>query len=179
MLFVNKKEKWWFYSIRRINLLAYHFWWLFLVLFLILLLSFLFFCMPLKNSNCAQFDNSLSLVSDASRDLDSCCNCEPIGPTIPCNTDVASGGQGYYENIHDLGSNSGSVIISYDFLTLKDRMDVYYQGELVASTYGLVNGKDTLRWDYEAKSNKVKFCKVVMSAPIIGTGWNYVLGCPK
>ena len=98
----------------------------------------------------------------------------------PCDTKVAeSGGEGYFEKNHDLGAAPGTVLIQYEMKNIPDKMDVYYDNKLVASTNNLVSKGGQLSFFYPAKQGHPRYCKVVLTAPQAGTEWMYHLACPK
>tara|TARA_B110000285_G_scaffold28225_1_gene28202 strand:- start:56 stop:424 length:369 start_codon:yes stop_codon:yes gene_type:complete len=107
----------------------------------------------------------------------------------PCNAGQASGGEGETITDHDLGSVGGVVNINYDMDTEPDKMEVYYDGVLVTSTFeirkndnGFVGGgnragaEGTLSFQY-IPSN-VNYCTVIVTGGL-GTSWAYILECPK
>ena len=78
-----------------------------------------------------------------------------------------------------LGNNAGQVVISYDMLDIPDQIDIYYNGELVQSTYKPVSQKGSLIWAYPADSDIGYSCTVIVRAPENGTVWEYSVSCPK
>ena len=123
---------------------------------------------------------ALNSTNRAIENSSNCCNCLPPEGVIPCNTQTSeNGGQGYHESTHWLSDYPGKVRISYDMYNQKDKMDVYYDNILVASTNDVVSGTGVLEFTYSAQSGKPKYCKIVMTAPESGTSWGYLLSCPK
>jgi len=178
--YINRKEKWWFHVTRGVNLFAYRFWWLVLLIFLALVTLFYVFCWQQKDELCEDAKYALAATNDAINNSSSCCSCAPPENVIPCNTEASEhGGQGYHENTHWLGNSPGKVIITYDMFTQKDRMDVYYDNELVASTNKLVSEQGYLEFNFPALPGKPKYCRIVMTAPESGTAWTYFLYCPE
>lgn len=178
--YINRKEKWWFYATRRMNLFAFRFWWLVLLLFFLGLYLFYFFCSRDKDTNCEHYRMALNSTNRARENSSNCCNCLPPQGVIPCNTQTTeNGGQGYHENTHFLGDSPGKVRIQFDMYNQKDKMDVYYDNQLVASTNGVVAGLGTLEFTYSALSGKPKYCTIIMTAPESGTSWEYYLACPQ
>jgi len=99
-------------------------------------------------------------------------------PTVPCNEEVKSGGQGVTNTVHPLGPTPGLITIGYDMLSIPDKLSVTYNGRVVATTSSLVSGKGMLRWYYYPQPGAPQFCTVNVSAPEDGTVWQYSLGCP-
>jgi len=93
-----------------------------------------------------------------------------------CNVLIASGGQGTTFYSHTLGSTAGVVTVNYDFYPIPDRMDIYYNNVIVATTGGLVSGQGSLAFDYPATGPSV--CIIKMYAPLYGTAWQYKANCP-
>jgi hypothetical protein len=98
---------------------------------------------------------------------------------IMCNSQVKSGGKGETITIHELGNRSGIVNIQYDMENIPDKMDVYYNGNLVTTTRTLVSYNGFLSFKYNALNGNPTKCKVVLSAPEDGTSWQYLLNCPE
>ena len=99
-----------------------------------------------------------------------------IGSTVNCSGSAGSGGQGTnFTDVVILGSGAGTVNISYNMYSIPDQMDVYYNGNLVATTGGLVSGSSVLSFYYPGGSSS---CTVRMYAPNSGTAWDYNVACP-
>lgn len=79
---VNRKEKFWYHHIRKINYFSYKYWWLLLGLFILYILLWYFFCFrtPLYRCNQQQLDKNLTSISTH---LDSCCSCNKSIVGIP------------------------------------------------------------------------------------------------
>lgn len=178
--YVNRKEKWWFHATRGMNLFAYRFWWLVLLVFVALVTLFYFFCWQQKDELCEHAKYALAATNDAINTSSNCCSCAPPEDVIPCNTATSeSGGQGYHENMHWLGNNPGLVTINYDMYAQKDKMEVFYDNELVASTSVVVSDKGQLQFFFPALNGQPKFCRILLTAPETGTSWEYFLSCPE
>ena len=108
---------------------------------------------------------------------------------VPCNVSTKSGGPGVTKTNHSLGQNSGKVTIRYDMLSVPDKLEVFYEGKRVSSTFdvrgnenGYVGGRNRagccgkISFNYSAGGDS--FCTVVVTG-LQGTSWNYTLGCPK
>lgn len=179
------KRPYWYLTIRSFNLCSYKYWWLILLLFISYLILWYLFCFKQYSKNefkcqgVEQFDNRLNAINRA---IDSCCNGVEKAPstTVPCNTSESmSGGTGYWETFHSLGNTSGTVVINYDMKTIPDQIDVYYNGNIIATTNDLVSGVGRISWYYNAAPGLPDFCKVVMRAPNSKTEWQYYIGCPE
>jgi hypothetical protein len=178
--YLNRKEKWWFHKTRAMNLFAFRFWWLILLFFILCIILFYLFCWQKNYQSCEQAQYALNATKNAIKSSSNCGNCNPPQDVIPCNTQATeTGEQGYHENTHSLGDKPGKVIISYDMYEQKDKMDVYYADQLVASTNQMVSDLGRLEFYYPATSGKPKYCKIVMTAPESGTSWTYFLNCPQ
>jgi len=139
---------------------------------------------------CAEQQEIERKIAAITLHLDSCCNCAEINnrnrigdinpDAKPCDYDeTTSGGKGYKEIIHQLGTQPGLVQINYNMLNIPDEMSVYYNEQLVASSNGLVSGTGNLSFYYQAIPGEPTYCKIVMRAPQNGTAWNYHIGCPR
>lgn len=95
----------------------------------------------------------------------------------PCGVATPSGGNGVTETAHALGSNSGVVTVSYNMFSQPDQMDIFYEGNLVATTGGFVSGSGTLSF-YYAGPPRAGTCMIRMTGSGEGTAWNYTLNCP-
>lgn len=74
--YINRKEKWWFHAIRRINLFAFRFWWFALLIFTLGLVLFYFFCFNHESTQCEQFKRALSSSNNSIQKLSNCCESE-------------------------------------------------------------------------------------------------------
>ena len=183
---IKKSEvnrSWWYRLLRSVSMFCYKYWWLIWLLFILFLIFWFLFCFRSPNYNCdleKQMNDRIALINS---NVDSCCDCKTITPPLnvkPCDYDEnKSGGQGIETNYHSLGENPGMVTITYQMVNLPDRLDVYYDEVLVASTNGYVSGGGSLSFYYPAEKGKPTFCKVVLSAPKNGTVWSYHIGCPR
>ncbi|PPA90138.1 hypothetical protein C4A77_25300, partial [Brevibacillus laterosporus] len=102
----------------------------------------------------------------------------PPPNTQKCGKLAESGGGQRTEKYHELGSNGGNVVIDYDMYGVPDRMDVFYQDNLVASTYGEVSNKGSLSFQYNPFGGITQI-KVVVSSSSSGTQWEYLVHCPS
>lgn len=101
----------------------------------------------------------------------------PPPGTLPCNADTASGGQGITRNKHFLGNQPGPVTINYDMKTIPDQMNVYYQGQIVASTSRFVSGRGGLTFNFQPRGGDYTVLVEVVGANP-GTTWRYIVRCP-
>lgn len=99
--------------------------------------------------------------------------------TVQCNNEVNSGEQGTTSTNHELGNKSGVVQIDYNMNRVPDKLEVFYDGNLVASTNQLVSGVGRLSFNYQVANGKPTHCTVVVSAPQDDTVWEYLLNCPR
>jgi len=110
----------------------------------------------------------------------------PISNNIPpeqnsiinCNEEVQSGGQGQTTTTHSLGNQAGTVEVVYNMKSVPDRMDIYINGSIVASTNQDVSGTGSLNFNVP-QNNNINYCEVVVSAPYEGTEWGYKINCPR
>jgi hypothetical protein len=107
----------------------------------------------------------------------------------PCDEEQVSGGDGITTTKHFLGENSGTVTIYYGMDTEPDKLEVFYEGKLICSTYSIPNNDNgfvgdgnaagccgSLSFFYHATGDR--YCTVVLTGGD-GTSWHYTLGCPK
>ena len=177
---------WWYRAFRAISAFCYRYWWLVWILFLVYLIFWYILCFRSPFVTCsqnAQINNGIDVIS---RRLDNCCDCsvvkkvQPPPDTKPCDYDESmSGGKGYTEATHHLGSIPGIVVIDYNMQFIPDQLEVYYDDQLVSTTKKMVSGTGSLSFYYPAQPGKPTYCKIVMSAPKDGTSWGYHIGCPK
>lgn len=176
------------------NSFFYRFWWLFyLLIFILVGIIFFVGCQPKKSIDLNSIHNKLSTLEDQIECGLRKKNQIPVVEkpnedtivevpenAIPCNSGPTySGEQGVTENQHVLGSNPGVVSVYYDMENRPDKIDVFYNGKLVASTRSLVSGQGNLRWNYVPVRGGAIHCDVRVSAPEEGTVWRYNLGCPE
>ena len=92
----------------------------------------------------------------------------PIPPTdgstappavVNCDAAVESGGYGLTTTTHLLGSKPGTVYVTYEMYTVPDRLTIYYDGNVVASTADTVSGEGRLSFYYKAEKGKPQECK--------------------
>lgn len=172
------------------NNFFYKYWWLYYLLFF-LLIGILIYLLFLKNNidevstnyintkneleNCRDFYKRMDTIGTKIQNPDSI----KIDNTYDCDASVKSGGLGRTITKHELGKKSGTVLVDFDMENIPDSIIVIYNGNVVASSNGLVNGRSSISFEYKADNSKPSFCIVELSAPQDGTAWSYILNCPK
>lgn len=204
---VEVKRSWWYKTFRSIGMFCYKYWWFILLLLIAAILFFWFYIYKQKQKE-LEFCKKYATAERELRKLDSiinnCLSCNITyidttklvidtlhppaidtsvvnnGPITACDFKKDNdGGQGQDETKYALGSKSGIVNISYDMVDEPDKMDVYYDGKLVATTSRLVSKTGALTFRYNAQIGKPEYCIVIMTAPRDGTHWYYTVHCPN
>jgi len=210
----SSKIKWWIASIRERNYFGYRYYWFnWLLLFGVITFFIIWQNYPSstdKKSCNLIYTNKIIKKIDAN--LNHCCYCELITPkdslpktdSLPppvklpapppkdsrkCDTKAHSGSDGVDVKTYTLGTTSGMVAITFNMYSEPDKMEVYYENNLVASTFtikgnnrgfvGSGNGSEsigTLHFLY--KYHIDQFVKVILTGGT-GTSWEYTIGCPK
>jgi hypothetical protein len=205
-------RKWWFRSIRERNYFGYRYWWFNYFLLLLVTVLFLWMMRSLQPiaENCDEERRIDEVMLSINAHLYDCCNCfelpsvDSVSNSIPdsvmspCNEKQASGGEGITENNIMLGTASGIVDILFDTENIPDKIDVFYEGKLIASTRqisgsrgGFVggiwgNGTGSLSFNYQFNKNDYVTVRVIggdqsldPSMSVSGsTAWNYIIQCP-
>ena len=123
---------------------------------------------------------------DANVDDESCKN-----KINPCGNKTVAGGFQVSQMTHALGDKAGFIKIRYNMFNHPDKMEVYYNGKKVTSTYdvrgnidGNVGGKinsslqkGELCFNYDPAMGD-SFCTVVVTGGSSDTSWQYWLDCP-
>ena len=211
----NNKHPWWINTIRSINWFAWKYWWLVWLLFILSFLLLYFFCPSKKkisNSTCNELNHIHKNIDTLNSGLLFCCDCnrnllpekpepdttqrnppikspEPPKKAQNCNSFVQSGADGIDIQYVTLGTKSGRVVITYDMANQPDKLEVYYEGKRVSSTFeigGNINGfvgggnsaGSTGKLIFNFTYNKEDFVKVVLTGGT-GTSWNYKISCPN
>lgn len=172
------------------NNFFYKYWWLYYLLFFILI-GLLIYLLLLRNNidavnsdytnlkneleDCRNFYRKIDTVGAKIEKPDSI----KIDNTYNCDASVKSGGLGKTVTKHELGKNSGTVIVEYDMENIPDSIVIIYDGKVVASSSGLVSGSNSVSFEYKADNLKPSFCIVELAAPQNGTSWSYLLNCPQ
>ena len=104
-----------------------------------------------------------------------------------------------YQEFYDLGKKNGLVEINYDVYTIPDRIEVIYNGEIVAQTstttfkawdrydflnlvnygYGQFTGTLSFDYKYDAKKPTYVMIRVIPHQEIQTTEWTFTVNCPK
>lgn len=87
-----------------------------------------------------------------------------------------SGNQGVFEFNLSFGTGTGTVGINYESFSIPDQFEIFYDGELVATTGGLVSGNGTLT--FEKTERLPTSATVRVTATQGGTAWNMSGICP-
>ena len=189
---VPRVNKWWYRYIRGMSWFSFRYWWFNWLVFLGCIFLFWWFC-PCNNTttikNCNINNNKH--INDINSIIDSCCDCNSIIETPPvpeppeppenainCDEESKSGGFEVQENIHYLGPAPGYVTIRYAMQTQPDKLEAFYNGELMCTTNTLVSGSGTLRFFYSPEEDQYT-CLVRVTGGEDGTIWTYTLGCPE
>jgi hypothetical protein len=96
---------------------------------------------------------------------------------MPCNVETASGGAGVTRNRHYVGDRPGQVTIRYNMKMIPDQMNVYYRGQLVATTRHPTSFFGELSFNYQPVAGDHSVTVEVVG-PRRGTEWSYRLDCP-
>jgi len=202
MMKMRRREKWWFHAIRGMNLWAFRYWWLFLLLFVGAIALFYYQCCPEKEENCAAWKTAIEKTRLALDASENCCNCGALSVwedpdefareiEVPLQEDMSmcdeitqsvEGGIGETTQYHLLGSTPGTVRINYSMFTNPDEMIVSYNGDVVVRTDGPVQSDDVLTFYYPAHPGEPNYCSVQMIGHDLlgpGTRWQYTLHCPQ
>ena len=207
-------SKWWVKFIRDMNYFAFKYYWFNWLIFLTAVFLFIFWAMNLDENETAPcvsnkvLDKQITRISKA---LDACCNCKlsetdtipeidtttpPAKPTpspppgsLNCETITHSGNDGVDTKTYVLGTKSGRVEIMFNMFNEPDKLEVFYENKIVASTFsvsgnvagfvGSNNGtRETGTLSFNYKHNKDQHIKVILTGGN-GTSWEYKIGCPK
>jgi hypothetical protein len=102
---------------------------------------------------------------------------QPPPGMLPCNVETASGGAGVTRNKHYVGNKPGLVTIRYNMKMIPDQMNVYYRGQLVASTNRPTSFFGGLSFNFQPVDGDYSVMVEVVG-PHRGTEWSYRLDCP-
>ncbi|PJX22789.1 hypothetical protein CAP47_07115 [Psychroflexus sp. S27] len=109
---------------------------------------------------------------------------------VDCNEETKSGGYGVTKTQHNMGANPGKVIVQYEMQNIPDKLEVFYEGNVLTSTFE-INGNengfvgDALKsggqgkLSFEYKPNKENFVTVRVTGTDENTAWGYIILCPK
>lgn len=125
--------------------------------------------------------------------------CITVSEQLACDTRKVSGGEGVTSTIHQMGGNSGTVLVDYETFTVKDKIDVFQNGMWVAGTgpitdrnsirtaldcsqateaQGYVGRNDEFLFSYDTSLGGDVEVVVVSGCENNGTAWNYTASCP-
>jgi hypothetical protein len=100
----------------------------------------------------------------------------PIGVVAAmCDTTQQSGGQGTTRLSIDMMATSGTFPVDYEMYQIPDQLEVFYEGNVIYTTGGLVSGASSASVTFSGSTAVVE---VVISAPEEGTLWDVFIGCP-
>ncbi len=96
-------------------------------------------------------------------------------PVEFCDTELAYGSRGIYEQYLQMNSNSGELEIEYNMVNIPDQLQLYYENRLIFDT-GLTSGTGRISVPYSGISSRIK---VVMTGNLNepDTLWRYKLLC--
>ncbi|NMO20090.1 hypothetical protein HPC49_03715 [Pyxidicoccus fallax] len=98
-------------------------------------------------------------------------------PPSACGTSIsASGGDAGYQRTFDLGATSGTLTLTFNTYSVKDRIRVEYEGATVIDT-GCVGAAGTLSAGYSGSTTQAIVVVEANCAGSSGTQWNFTLGC--
>lgn len=102
-----------------------------------------------------------------------------IDDPAPCvgSFEPLAGGGTVTETIHDIGAVGGRVVIDYEMYNVPDRIEVFYNGVVIADTLDFVRGKGELPFQYAPQHGNT-LITIRMSSPSPGTAWKYNIICP-
>src|SRR5690554_4176259 len=163
-------------------------WWILIAILLFFLICCLFFNCFCKNKSIHKTYPPTEVIAKdtiASEDI----IYPVVKEVIPCNTHNESGREGVTANQHYLGNERGIVYIHYDMMGVPDKLEVFYEGKLVTSTYDIPHNVDgfvgddnnsgccgTLQFQFEP--NEDDFC-IVRVTGMENTAWEYSIECPR
>ena len=94
-----------------------------------------------------------------------------------CNEATESGGTGIETHNYEMGVNGGSFSLEYDMENIPDQLEVFYQGQRIYTTGGLVSGSKTVQVSFGPGASTQITVTVTGSADT-GTVWSYTVNCP-
>ena len=92
-----------------------------------------------------------------------------------CEQVEDSGEEGIFTNIYDLGK-PGKFQFTYDAYRIPDRFQVFSENDVLFDTGGPVSGGQTVELTLSCLSTIIR---VVVTAELDGTAWEYTVGCPE
>jgi len=143
-----------------------------LLLFLLLTLIFLtIWCCLLKKCNCNWCgcgcpENTEIIIP------------EPKTRIVPCDAQVASGGEEGYMGIFEMGKNAGTFLFQYDTYTVPDEITIYEgTGKNGKVLFNYAGGTKGMRQENIAFNNKTITVEVIGLGS--GTSWEFKVNCPE
>lgn len=123
----------------------------------------------------ATFPVIFSLFDDVKDDLKNSC----FGDTIVqgCEDFYRSGGYGLTTSTVNMGQAMGEITLNYEMYMIKDEIEVFYEGERIYWSGGLVSGGKTVTLSYGPGDSQLIVVRV--SAPNTGTAWTFSITCPE
>lgn len=95
-----------------------------------------------------------------------------------CPTQARSGGVGLFTFNVDLFQTQGEFELFYQMYDIQDELNVFYEGENVFSTGGLVSGGQTIKVPYGSSTSVNTEITLELRAPTEGTLWDVSVECP-
>ena len=172
---------------------------LFKWIFLLLILLFIFFGLDFWKQLLCSFDyykqkELITAVAKERKILENRIN--KTRPSIAeCDVQKAFEGDNKEQTFtYILGNNSGSVFIEYNMFTVPDRMEVIFNGELVAETnddftgtpfemlnkkgFGAMEGVLTFNYLYDSKILNELTIRIIPNQKVPTTKWEFKIDCP-
>lgn len=177
--------------------------WLLLLLFLIFFIST---CTKIGSNfqcffNLWKYERELKKVKEEADSLQ--VKLDRIKPIVaPCEIEKFEGTNEPRTFTYNLGKNSGWINIWYDMKTVPDRMEVYYNGKMIAQTNddlgvididgksfdftelkGFASGQGTLErilyYDYKPNSPTELLVRIIPNQLVGTTKWDFGVDCPN
>lgn len=113
-----------------------------------------------------------------------------VTPPLGCGGS-SSGSVGITVNHYRLGDNSGLVTVTYDMYSIKDRIDIRYNNQWIASSGtvlgsnaigpncsldGFVSGTHTIQFNYNPSNGRDVY--IYVTGCDSGTAWDVTVDCP-
>ncbi|MCB9958154.1 MAG: hypothetical protein H6843_06005 [Rhodospirillaceae bacterium] len=103
----------------------------------------------------------------------------PPGPVSLCNTDMSAAGRHDDRRTVNLGTRGGIVTVDYDTVRVPDSIEVWYHGQRIVATPGMVSGRGRLQFFFTPIGNDPYVQVVVNSNRLFPTRWSYRVNCPR
>ena len=117
-----------------------------------------------------------------------------------CNQEItsssigSSGGRGIHTITIDVGSQIGDVVLNYDAYSVPDKFEVFwggnkvidtgfignsgYDNQLISAGYPAVSGPGNGAISFNKTSSSPTTITVIITAPLNGTAWSFIVNCP-